>query len=47
MTSEAPRPSDDVDAIASNVREAAERNAKALRDVKIAIEVEPPTVFRP
>jgi len=38
---------DDPDAIETTVREAAERNAKALRDHEVPIAVEPPTVFRP
>jgi len=38
---------DDPDAIATTVREAAERNAKALRERQVPIDVEPPTVFRP
>ncbi|HEV2250686.1 MAG TPA: hypothetical protein VGT60_09285 [Candidatus Limnocylindria bacterium] len=38
---------DDPDAIAATIREAAERNTKALRDQPVPIAVEPPTVFRP
>jgi hypothetical protein len=38
---------DDPDAIATTVREAAERNTKALREQQVPIAVEPPTVFRP
>lgn len=38
---------DDPDAIATTIREAAERNAKALREQQVPIAVEPPTVFRP
>jgi len=38
---------DDPDAIAETIREAAERNTKALRERPLPIVVEPPTVFRP
>jgi len=38
---------DDPDAIAETIREAAERNTKALRERPVPIEAEPPTVFRP
>ncbi|HEV2010202.1 MAG TPA: hypothetical protein VGS17_04155 [Candidatus Limnocylindria bacterium] len=38
---------DDPDAIETTIREAAERNTKALRERKIPIAVEPPTVFKP
>jgi hypothetical protein len=38
---------DDPDVIATTVREAAERNTKALREQQVPIAVEPPTVFRP
>jgi hypothetical protein len=38
---------DDPDAIATTVREGAERNTKALREQQVPIAVEPPTVFRP
>jgi tetrahydromethanopterin S-methyltransferase subunit A len=38
---------DDPDAIAATIREAAERNTKALREQPLPIAVEPPTVFRP
>jgi len=38
---------DDPDAIAETIREAAERNTKALRERPLPIAVEPPTVFRP
>jgi hypothetical protein len=38
---------DDPDAIATTIREAAERNTKALREQQVPIVVEPPTVFRP
>ncbi|HVR88670.1 MAG TPA: hypothetical protein VHG53_03895 [Candidatus Limnocylindria bacterium] len=47
MSSDTQRPSDDADAIAATVREAAERNATALREQQIPIATEPPTVFRP
>jgi hypothetical protein len=49
VTSENASPTsiDDPDAIATTVREAAERNTKALRDQQVPIAVEPPTVFRP
>jgi hypothetical protein len=38
---------DDPDAIATTIREAAERNTKALRERPVPIAIEPPTVFRP
>jgi len=38
---------DDPDAIAETIREAAERNTKALREQGVPIALEPPTVFRP
>jgi len=38
---------DDPDVTATTVREAAERNAAALREQQVPIAVEPPTVFRP
>jgi hypothetical protein len=38
---------DDPDAIAVTIREAAERNTKALRERPVPIALEPPTVFRP
>jgi len=38
---------DDPDAIETTVREAAERNTKALREQQVPIALEPPTVFRP
>jgi len=38
---------DDPDAIAATIREAAERNTKALREQAVPIALEPPTVFRP
>jgi hypothetical protein len=38
---------DDPDAIATTIREAAERNTQALREQQVPIAVEPPTVFRP
>jgi len=38
---------DDPDAIATTIREAAERTEKALRDRPVPIAVEPPTVYRP
>jgi len=38
---------DDPDAIAETIREAADRNTKALRDRPLPIATEPPTVFRP
>jgi len=38
---------DDPEAIATTIREAAERNMKALRERPVPITVEPPTVFRP
>jgi hypothetical protein len=38
---------DDPDAIATTIREAAERNTTALREQKVPIAIEPPTVFRP
>jgi len=49
VTSETPSPAsiDDPDAIETTVREAAERNTKALREREVPIAVEPPTVFRP
>lgn len=47
MISETQRSSDDDEAIAASVREAAERNVSALREAKVPIELEPPTVFRP
>jgi len=49
MTSEEASPPsiDDPESIATTVREAAERNVKALRERPIDISVEPPTVFRP
>ena len=49
MTSETPPPVsiDDPDVIETTLREAAERNTKALRERQIPIAVEPPTVFRP
>ncbi|MDP9321842.1 MAG: hypothetical protein M3P16_12180 [Chloroflexota bacterium] len=49
MTSEKPSTTsiDDPDAIATAVREAAERNTSALREQQVQIAVEPPTVFRP
>ncbi|HEX9268773.1 MAG TPA: hypothetical protein VF998_02910 [Candidatus Limnocylindria bacterium] len=47
MSSDAPIPSDDDEAIATTVREAADRNAKAIRETDVPIALEPPTVFRP
>jgi tetrahydromethanopterin S-methyltransferase subunit A len=47
MASEKPTSIDDPDAIATVVREAAERTEKALRERPVPIAVEPPTVFRP
>ena len=49
MASETPAQAsiDDPDVIETAVREAAERNAKALRERAVPIEVEPPTVFKP
>ena len=53
MTSEKTSPKtsppsiDDPETIAITVREAADRNTKALRERPIDIAVEPPTVFRP
>jgi hypothetical protein len=49
VTSETPTPAsiDDPDVIETTVREAAERNVKALREREVEIAVEPPTVFRP
>jgi len=49
VTSETPPPAsiDDPDVIETTIREAAERNVKALRERPLPIEVEPPTVFRP
>ncbi|HEY8830084.1 MAG TPA: hypothetical protein VIM83_05745 [Candidatus Limnocylindria bacterium] len=38
---------DDPDAIAETIRDAAERNTKALRERPLPIAIEPPTVFRP
>ncbi len=38
---------DDPDVIATTIREAADRNTKALRERPVPIAVEPPTVFRP
>jgi hypothetical protein len=38
---------DDPDAIATTIREASERNTKALREQTVPMAVEPPTVFRP
>jgi hypothetical protein len=38
---------DDPDAIATTIREAAERNTKALREQPVPMAVEPLTVFRP
>jgi tetrahydromethanopterin S-methyltransferase subunit A len=38
---------DDPEAIAETIREAAERNTKALRERPVPIALEPPTVFRP
>ena len=38
---------DDPEAIATAIREAAERNTKALREQQVPIAVEPPTVFKP
>ena len=45
MTSETP--SDEPDAIATTVREAAERMSAALREQRVPIATEPPTVYRP
>jgi tetrahydromethanopterin S-methyltransferase subunit A len=49
VTSEKADPTsiDDPEAIATSVREAAERSANALRERPVPIAVEPPTVFRP
>ena len=38
---------DDPDVIATTIRDAAEHNAKTLREQQVPIAVEPPTVFRP
>lgn len=40
-------PADDPEAIATAVREAAERMSAALREQRVPIAVEPPTVYRP
>ncbi|HEY8657384.1 MAG TPA: hypothetical protein VIN34_11695 [Candidatus Limnocylindria bacterium] len=42
-----PIPDDDPAALAELLREAAEKNAAALREREIPIALEPPTVFRP
>ncbi|HEX9494558.1 MAG TPA: hypothetical protein VGA38_02225 [Candidatus Limnocylindria bacterium] len=47
MASEQQKSIDDDDVIATTVREAAERNAKTLREQQIPIATEPPTVFKP
>jgi hypothetical protein len=40
-------PNDDPAVLADQIREAAEKNAAALRDREVPIALEPPTVFRP
>ena len=40
-------PSDDLAALETQLREAAEKSSAALRAVEIPIALEPPTVFRP
>jgi len=49
VTSEKTSPTsiDDPDAIVATIREAAERNTKALREQEVPIVTEPPVVFRP
>lgn len=45
--SNAPGPNDDLAALVEQMREAADKNAAALRDRDVPIALEPPTVFRP
>jgi len=40
-------PTDDPAALAEQLRDAAEKNATALRDREVPIALEPPTIFRP
>ena len=47
MTSEMPPSIDDPQAIATTIREATERTEQALRERRVPIATEPPTVFKP
>lgn len=47
MASDTTRSIDDPEAIATTIREAAERTEKALRERLVPIATEPPTVFKP